>query len=173
MNVAANYRLKKPDITYIFEYAKVDSIIVDEEFVDLLSDFRSKNPNVPFLVDTDTGSTKGSLAGPFDKAVLEGLDWDKEQGSHGWAGLHAQTEDENSYIAIPFTSGTTARPKGVVYTHRGAYLAAIGNVVESGLNYHVGRCGYLWTLPMFHAMGWSTYALRNRRSNCFPLIFNH
>lgn len=54
-------------------------------------------------------------------------------------------------IAIPFTSGTTSKPKGVVYTHRGAYLAALGNVMESGLNYHTGRCRYLWTLPMYVA----------------------
>ena len=90
--------------------------------------------------------------------MLEGLNWDREQGAHGWAGLKAQADDEDSCIAIPFTSGTTARPKGVVYTHRGAYLAAIGNVIESGLNYHTGRCRYLWTLPMFHAMGWSMSA---------------
>ena len=91
--------------------------------------------------------------------MLEGLNYDKELGNHGWAGLEAQAPDENGTIAIPFTSGTTAKPKGVVYTHRGAYLAALGNVIESGLNYHVGRCGYLWTLPMFHAMGWSKYTL--------------
>jgi long-subunit acyl-CoA synthetase (AMP-forming) len=159
VNVAANYRLKKEDITYIFEYAKVDSIIVDKEYLDLLSDFQARNPDVPFVIDTDTDSTSGSLSGPFDQAVLEGLKWDKEQGSYGWGGLNAQADDEDSCIAIPFTSGTTARPKGVVYTHRGAYLAAVANIVESGLNYHTGRCGYLWTLPMFHAMGWSMYSL--------------
>lgn len=58
-------------------------------------------------------------------------------------------------IALAYTSGTTAKPKGVEYTHRGGYLAALGNVIESGLNYHTGRCRYLWTLPMFHAMGWT------------------
>jgi acyl-CoA synthetase (AMP-forming)/AMP-acid ligase II len=155
--VPINYRLKKEDITYIFEYAKVDSIIVDKEYAGLLSDFGSRNPNVPFIIDTDTDSTSGSLSGPFDAAVFEGLNYDTENGSRGWAGLKAQTEDEDSCISVPFTSGTTARPKGVVYTHRGAYLAALANIIESGLNYHVGRCGYLWTLPMFHAMGWSEY----------------
>lgn len=128
--------------------------------MDLLSDFRSRNPNIPFIIDTDTDSTSGSLSGPFDEAVLEGLNWDKELGAHGWGGLKAQADDEDSCIAIPFTSGTTARPKGVVYTHRGAYLAAVANIVESGLNYHSGRCGYLWTLPMFHAMGWSKYTFK-------------
>jgi acyl-coenzyme A synthetase/AMP-(fatty) acid ligase len=84
---------------------------------------------------------------------LEGLNHDAKTGYKGWAGLKAQCDDENDTIAIPFTSGTTAKPKGVVYTHRGAYLAALGNVIESGLNYNVGRCRYLWTLPLFHAVG--------------------
>lgn len=128
---------------------------MDEEYLHLLDDFRSKYPGVPFIIDTDTDATEGQLSGPFDEAVLEGLNHDIELGSKGWEGLKAQADDENDTIAIPFTSGTTAKPKGVVYTHRGAYLAAIGNVIESGLNYHTGRCGYLWTLPMFHAMGWS------------------
>ncbi len=88
---------------------------------------------------------------------------DKQNGAKGWAGLKAQVEDEDDCLAIPFTSGTTARPKGVVYTHRGAYLAALGNVVESGLNYQEGRAGYLWTLPMFHAMGWSMCAFLSWR----------
>jgi len=155
VNVAVNYRLKMDDITYIFEYSKVDSIIVDAEFEHLLDDFKKKNPGVPFIIDTDTDSTSGALSGPFDDAVLEGLNHDRETGSKGWLGLKGHADDEDDTIAIPFTSGTTARPKGVVYTHRGAYLAALGNVIESGLNYHEGRCGYLWTLPMFHAMGWS------------------
>ncbi|CAI4211488.1 unnamed protein product [Parascedosporium putredinis] len=42
-----------------------------------------------------------------------------------------------------------------MYTHRGAYLAALANVVESNLNVDPGRCKYLWTLPMFHAVGWT------------------
>jgi acyl-coenzyme A synthetase/AMP-(fatty) acid ligase len=79
---------------------------------------------------------------------LEGLKYDTAQGSKGWAGLHGQCADEDGMLAIPFTSGTTSKPKGVVYTHRGAYLAAMANIVESGLNYNYGRCRYLWTLPM-------------------------
>ena len=59
-------------------------------------------------------------------------------------------------MALAYTSGTTGRPKGVEYTHRGAYLAALGNVVESGLSFHDGeRARYLWTLPLFHAVGWT------------------
>lgn len=79
---------------------------------------------------------------------MEGLTYDRTNGSKGWDGLYVQADDEDEMLAIPFTSGTTSKPKGVVYTHRGAYLAALSNVVESGLNFHNGRCKYLWTLPM-------------------------
>ncbi|KAK8848800.1 AMP-binding enzyme [Apiospora arundinis] len=156
--VPVNYRLKSADVTYIFDFAEVDCIIVDHEYVDLLDEFKQGHPGVPFIVDADTDATEGELCGPFDEAVLEGLKHDVAQGSKGWAGLHSArgVEDEDATIAIPFTSGTTSRPKGVVMTHRGAYLASLANIIESGLNYNgTGRCRYLWTLPMFHAMGWT------------------
>ncbi|MGO9517615.1 MAG: acyl--CoA ligase family protein [Candidatus Korobacteraceae bacterium] len=61
---------------------------------------------------------------------------------------------EDDVISINYTSGTTGNPKGVMYTHRGGYMNAIGEVVEHGLT---SRSVYLWTLPMFHCNGW-----------CFP-----
>jgi fatty-acyl-CoA synthase len=64
------------------------------------------------------------------------------------------TPDEDAVIAINYTSGTTGAPKGVMYTHRGAYLNALGEIVEHNLSQY--SC-YLWTLPMFHCNGW-----------CFP-----
>lgn len=146
---AINYRLKPDDLDYIFDHGEVEAILVDYEFVPLLDQFKKGHPKVPFIIDTDTDLD----IGPYDEAVLEGMAYDKEQGSKGWDGLQAQCVDEDEMLALAYTSGTTARPKGVIYTPRGAYLAAIGNVIESGLNFHNGRCGYLWTLPMFHAMG--------------------
>jgi long-subunit acyl-CoA synthetase (AMP-forming) len=101
----------------------------------------------------DNDATVGQLSGPFDDAVLEGLKHDIAQGSQGWAGLHAQARSEDDMLAIPFTSGTTSKPKGVVYTHRGSYLATMANIVESGLN--IGRCKYLWILPML--VTWKIY----------------
>ena len=59
--------------------------------------------------------------------------------------------DENACIAINYTSGTTGFPKGVMYTHRGAWVNAIGEIAEYGLD---NRSVYLWTLPMFHCNGW-------------------
>ncbi|MCP4383357.1 MAG: AMP-binding protein [Hyphomicrobiales bacterium] len=59
--------------------------------------------------------------------------------------------DEWQPICLNYTSGTTGRPKGVVYHHRGAYLNALGNVLSLGLD---TRTVYLWVLPMFHCNGW-------------------
>ncbi|KAI1097487.1 AMP-binding enzyme [Jackrogersella minutella] len=153
--VPVNYRLKPADVTYILSFAEVDSVIVDNEYLPLLDDFRKSHPHIPLIVDLDTDATEGELCGPFDEVVLEGLKYDRMQGNKGWSGLHAQGTHEDDMIAIAFTSGTTSKPKGCVFTNRGAYLATIGNVVESGLNTDHGRCKYLWILPMFHAVGWT------------------
>ncbi|RVX73163.1 hypothetical protein B0A52_02290 [Exophiala mesophila] len=156
INIAINYRLKKDDIAYIFEHAEADAILVDAEYVDLLDDYRKAHPNVPIIIDTDTDVTQGPDCGPFNQAILEGYEHEKTLAVQGWSGLQMQAPDELGVNALAYTSGTTARPKGVEYTHRGCYLAAIANVIESGLAYHDGdRCRYLWTLPMFHAMGWT------------------
>ena len=61
--------------------------------------------------------------------------------------------DEGAAICLNYTSGTTGQPKGVVYTHRGAYLNSLGEVIHQGF---VDGSSYLWTLPMFHCNGWCT-----------------
>lgn len=155
--IAINYRLKKDDIGYIFDHSDADFIVVDKEYVSLLDDFRKAKPNVPILVDDDTVDPSSEKEqGAYGDALREGAAYDKELGSKGWDGLTAQAPDELDVNALAYTSGTTARPKGVEYTHRGCYMGALGNVIESGLSYHgTQRCKYLWTLPMFHAMGWT------------------
>lgn len=131
--------------------------MVDYEYAALLDSFRKERPGVPLIVDTDTDATDAANGGDFDRAVLEGLAYDKQRGGKGWDGLQVQVKDEDDVISLAYTSGTTAKPKGVEYTHRGAYLAALANVIESGLNIELGgeRARYLWTLPMFHANGWT------------------
>ncbi|KAK0646385.1 hypothetical protein B0T16DRAFT_413315 [Cercophora newfieldiana] len=154
--VPVNIRLKPEDIAYILGFAEVDSIIVDVEYEGLLEQFKKDHPNIPVIIDVDTDANEGAMCGPFDDAVLEGLLHDRSTGAKGWSDLQSMTvPNEDEMIAIPFTSGTTSKPKGVVYTHRGAYLATLANIVESGLNVPFGQCKYLWTLPMFHAVGWT------------------
>jgi acyl-CoA synthetase (AMP-forming)/AMP-acid ligase II len=113
---------------------------------------------VPILVDTDVGATPSTgNPSPYELALLEGAAYDTSLGSKGWTGLSLSPKDETETFALAYTSGTTARPKGVEYTHRGVYLACLANVIESGLNPSAGieRARYLWTLPLFHAMGWT------------------
>lgn len=109
--MAVNYRLKPDDITYILDFAEVDSIIVDQEFIHLLDEFRAKHPAVPVIVDTDTDATEGELSGPFDDAILEGLQYDHSLGSKAFDGLQSHCTNDDDMLAIPFTSGTTSRPK--------------------------------------------------------------
>jgi fatty-acyl-CoA synthase len=73
------------------------------------------------------------------------------EGSAGERGVEPPA-DEDSMIAVNYTSGTTGRPKGVVYTHRGAYLNAVSAALEFEMS---ASSWHLWTLPMFHCNGWS------------------
>lgn len=148
-SVAVNYRLSAQDISYILIDADVEAVIVDVQFLPLLSTFHEQRPSVPFIVDTDTDA----LSGPFNEAILEGLDYEHQQGSHGWAGLEVQAANEQDTIAICYTSGTTARPKGVEYTHRACYLHALAGIIETGLRTRQEGCRFLWTLPIFHGVG--------------------
>ena len=84
--------------------------------------------------------------------------------------LETGLENEDDLCAIDYTSGTTGRPKGVMYHHRGAFLNALAMVVENRLN---ADSSHLWTLPMFHCNGWShTWAMAasGAKSVCVPRI---
>ena len=67
------------------------------------------------------------------------------------AGVAVAITDERSLLSINYTSGTTGKPKGVMYHHRGAYLQALAMALHSALN---ESSVFLWTLPMFHCNGW-------------------
>lgn len=189
-----NYRLKKEDVQYIFTHAEVDIIVVDREFVGLLEGF---NEDIPRIVDDDTDT----VVGDFNRVIAEGLDYDAKHGM-GWEGLSMEAENEDGLIALAYTSGTTAKPKGVEYTHRGTYLAALANVIESGLNCTSAiskdraksvilssrTCpileDLLWTqlsryltiLPLFHAVGWTfPWAVVSARGThyCMSRLFTY
>jgi fatty-acyl-CoA synthase len=67
------------------------------------------------------------------------------------APVESWLQDEEEMLSINYTSGTTGRPKGVMYSHRGAWVNAIGEVIETAMSFDAK---YLWTLPMFHCNGW-------------------
>ena len=85
-----------------------------------------------------------------DKGAGDGLDF--FTGTVDEVDLLGGVDDEFQPLALNYTSGTTGRPKGVVYTHRGAHLNAISNAAGLGFDQ---QTRYLWTLPMFHCNGWT------------------
>ena len=134
--VAINVRLSPDEIRYILEHCGARALFVDAELESLVVD---PPPGLEIIRVGDDGA-----ADPNERLLAQG----------DAAGVPSQLLDEEEPIAIDYTSGTTGRPKGVVYTYRGAYLNALGEVIEAELGHHPV---YLWTLPMFHCNGW-----------CFP-----
>jgi fatty-acyl-CoA synthase len=131
--VAINYRLNPEDAHFILEHSGARFVFVDHEFEELASDGR---PERTIRID-DTGEADD----PYEAFLATGSP----------EFVPDPLEDENESIAINYTSGTTGRPKGAVYHYRGAYLNALGEVIETGLT---PESVYLWTLPMFHCNGW-------------------
>ncbi|HEX5405904.1 MAG TPA: long-chain-fatty-acid--CoA ligase [Pseudonocardiaceae bacterium] len=82
----------------------------------------------------------------------------------------APPDDERALLSLNYTSGTTGRPRGVMTSHRGAYLHSLGVIAEARLD---TRSVYLWTLPMFHCNGWAyTWAVTAAGGThlCLPKI---
>ena len=132
--VALNYRLNPKDIGYILEHSGARFVFVDHEFEHLAE----PSDAVERTVRIDDS---GSADDPYEKLLAEGSP----------DALPSWLEDEDDTISINYTSGTTGRPKGAVYHYRGAYLNALGEVIETQLT---SESVYLWTLPMFHCNGW-------------------
>jgi fatty-acyl-CoA synthase len=133
--VAINTRLGRDEVTYIVEHCGAKMVFVDAELEHLLDDVDGEVERV--RID-DTGEP----GDPYEDFLAEGSPEPVE----------SALEDEEETISINYTSGTTGQPKGVMYTHRGAYLSALGNAIEVGMGYETR---YLWTLPMFHCNGWT------------------
>jgi fatty-acyl-CoA synthase len=131
--VAINYRLNSGEVQHILEHSGARFVFVDHEFEQLAEDADVERT---VRID-DTGEDDD----PYEQFLSEGSA-DAEP---------VVVEDERDTISINYTSGTTGRPKGAVYHYRGAYLNALGEVIETQLT---PDSVYLWTLPMFHCNGW-------------------
>jgi len=134
--VALNTRITAGDVAYILGHAGATVLVHDDHHAETATKAASKAPGELRLVAA--GGTDDEL-----EALIQ----------RGEPLIH-RVDDERSLLAINYTSGTTAQPKGVMYHHRGAYLQALAMALHMRLT---GDSVYLWTLPMFHCNGW-----------CFP-----
>ena len=144
--VALNIRLSPREIAYILNHSGAKVLVFDSELADTVRQLRSDCPDVETYVQVrDTALLATDIPS---------LEYEQWLASVEPLVSLPGTESETDTLTINYTSGTTGMPKGVEYTPRGAYLNALGEAMEMGMNW---RSVYLWTLPMFHANGW-----------CFP-----
>ena len=158
-----NTRLDAGTVAYILEHSEARLLVVDAEWLAVVQDALAQLQTPPRLIvftDVAAGFSRPagvSCFGEFLATGDAGEDFDRP-------------DDEWSPIAVNYTSGTTGRPKGVVYSHRGAYLSAVSTIVSWGVP---KRAAYLWTLPMFHCNGWCMpwlLALQGGRSVCMRRV---
>lgn len=156
--VAINTRLAPAEIDYILEHSSISILLGETPLLEkVLPTVGKRLDEVIFIADENGVETPpsedvlSSLESPVKSTPF--TEFLAESDVEKLGKLPYAVEDENEPIAINYTSGTTGRPKGVVYSHRGAYLNALGQVQTQHFNHH---SVYLWTLPMFHCSGWCT-----------------
>ena len=136
--VPLNYRLLPADWVYMVNHSGSRVVCVHEDYLAAVDAVRAEMPGVEQVV---------ALEGRRDGFA----DYESLLASH--TPLAARHEvGENDLLSINYTSGTTSRPKGVMITHRNAWVNAVGTLAHHHLT---SADRYLWTLPMFHANGWN------------------
>ena len=140
-----NVRLDAITVAYILDDGKAKALIVDRELFEVASEALSISSSKPILIliDDEYADTKPEVSGVIDYESLIS----KGNPLFKWQ----SPEDEWQPLALNYTSGTTGKPKGVVYHHRGSYLMSMGTVIGWELPNHPV---YLYSVPMFHCNGW-------------------
>lgn len=141
--VAINTRLSGPEVEYILSHSGSSLLVVDSQLYPLIHPHLRNVAGLREVVVVDDHDGVAPETTSYEAFVERG---DTEP-------LPYRVDDEHRLISINYTSGTTGRPKGVQYTHRGAYLNALAEIIHSR---HKPDSVYLWTLPMFHCNGWCT-----------------
>jgi fatty-acyl-CoA synthase len=144
--VAINTRLMPEEIEYILGHCGARIVVVD--------------PSLAHLVE----------GAEVERLLVIGDEYETFLSGAGGGEPEDRLETEDDTISINYTSGTTGRPKGVMYTHRGAYMNALSEAHHARLD---SRSVYLWTLPMFHCNGWCfTWAVTavGARHICLPKV---
>ncbi|MEO8955421.1 MAG: long-chain-fatty-acid--CoA ligase [Ktedonobacteraceae bacterium] len=141
--VPINYRLVADDFAYIIEHSGAKVVCVHSDYLEDVERIRHELPEVKHVVALE------GLTDPLREA--------------GWLDYETMLENapetftrppiaEDELLTINYTSGTTSRPKGVMITHRNAYMNVVSTLIHVSMS---PADRYLWTLPMFHANGWT------------------
>jgi fatty-acyl-CoA synthase len=136
--VPLNYRLIADDFAYMIQHSGAEVVCAHSDYLDVVDRIRDQIPGVRHFVAYE-GARDGWI--DYETAIASGS-----------ADFKRPEIAERDLLTINYTSGTTSRPKGVMITHRNAWMNSIGTLVH-----HPMTCAdrYLWTLPMFHANGWT------------------
>src|SRR6266436_986255 len=135
LRAAGLRHLDRDEIGYILKHSGAKFVFVDHELEGLVKPLDLAGVRVIRVDDT------GAAGDPYEDFLAAA----SPEPGEPWI------EDEMETLSINYTSGTTGRPKGVMIHHRGGYLNAVGELLETGLSFD---STYLWTLPMFHCNGW-------------------
>jgi fatty-acyl-CoA synthase len=146
--VPINYRLSREEFAYIINHSGASIVCAHEDYLDSVDALRPQLSRVRHFIALEGRPTAEQEAGA---SAGEWLDYETLV-SGASPDFAAPEIGERDLLTINYTSGTTSRPKGVMITHRNAYINTIGTLVH--LPMQPGD-RYLWTLPMFHANGWT------------------
>ncbi|WP_119459255.1 long-chain-fatty-acid--CoA ligase [Rhodospirillaceae bacterium SYSU D60014] len=147
---AINFRLGPQEIAYILNHSESRFLFVDREFAGLIAPIAGSLETVQRVVAIDDDGPLGALEGvPGPDIKL--MAYEDFLAGATEARVELPLDDDDKTYSLNYTSGTTGKPKGVMYTHKGAHIHALGEIMEMGLNPY---STYLWTLPMFHCNGW-------------------
>jgi fatty-acyl-CoA synthase len=139
--VPLNFRLTASDHEYIINHAGVKAVLVDPAYTELVDEIRPSLRTVEHWI-----------AAADNRDAPEGwMSWEAMIAREPTSATPPIDQDEDDVTSINYTSGTTARPKGVMLTHRNCYINAYNFIAHLGVRHDDVE---LWTLPMFHANGW-------------------
>src|ERR1700744_4158297 len=138
--VPMNYRLTADDFVYMVNHSGSTVLCVHSDYLDTIDRVRGQLPGVRHFVAFEGGAGRSGWL-DYESLIAD------------TSPVFARPEiGERDLLTINYTSGTTSRPKGVMITHRNAYMNSVGTLLHLPIG--VGE-KYLWTLPMFHANGWT------------------